>query len=263
MPMSPNSRLLDRASYSASAGVRCHVTARDQTPTGPRGRSYALSEDVADDTPLFSARTGAICNGSPQLMCRQAHALRRRNLGATTDERNEMRTGAVSVNQAVSAQSRGLSTMLVSTIPRDVSANAPRSWLHMLARRVSVLAVIVAALPMLLGPTTGVVLMLVGAGTVHHCACGMKPGHCGCPDCARIQRGLDASRSQLRCVVRTACNDDAAAPVDGVVPPAISPSHVIVPRPPDASRLIRSSPGFPKSQNAPEPPTPPPKIRIA
>jgi hypothetical protein len=115
------------------------------------------------------------------------------------------------------------------------------------------------AAPVLLGPATGAVLHLLGAEAVHHCACGMKPGECGCPECARLEerRRDDAQPTAFR-VIKPACDDDdlfetfalpeaIEAPRDAVAPPALA---AIVP---DIARDRLWAPP------APEPPTPPPR----
>lgn len=53
---------------------------------------------------------------------------------------------------------------------------------------IRLMLVLMAGLSLLLGQA-GVVAagQYFGGTKAHHCACGMKPGTCGCPECARIE----------------------------------------------------------------------------
>lgn len=54
--------------------------------------------------------------------------------------------------------------------------------------RLALVVLMGLVLPMALGPAgTHWVVQWMGGVATHHCACGMKPGTCGCPECARLE----------------------------------------------------------------------------
>ncbi len=73
--------------------------------------------------------------------------------------------------------------------------------------------VFVIALPIALGPATSTVTRFLGGELEHHCACGMKRGQCGCPECEHLEHARrDAKRASKYVAVRSTCEDD-----DGLV----------------------------------------------
>ncbi len=48
------------------------------------------------------------------------------------------------------------------------------------------LILVVTAAPLLLGSAFGAAVTALGAEGDHFCACGMEPGTCGCPACAKL-----------------------------------------------------------------------------
>ena len=74
--------------------------------------------------------------------------------------------------------------------------------------RVVVAFFLFAALaPVWLGPALAPLNAAADAAT-HVCACGMKPGTCGCPECAQLERDRhDQFRSHRYSIKRT-CDDD-------------------------------------------------------
>jgi hypothetical protein len=142
-----------------------------------------------------------------------------------------------------------------------------RARCRYIGRLLAVLVVVLAALPaMALGPGVNVAAHLLGASMQHHCACGMTPGHCGCPECERLER-VERARTELSAdaespcpVLRSAC-DDGSVPSLFVLPPAVPP-------PAEEPHLEGR---FPKEPSTPyvalvpqyhgQPATPPPRAR--
>ena len=112
-------------------------------------------------------------------------------------------------------------------------------------------------LPVALGPARTTIERALGAEPSHACACGMKRGTCGCPECERIER--DAKKISKHVAVRNTCEDG-----DGLVR---APALPIV-TPPNAPLVITAAASMEKelpsvssldSQLAREPSTPPPR----
>jgi hypothetical protein len=124
----------------------------------------------------------------------------------------------------------------------------------------------VLAAPLLLGPGSGTILRALGGADEHRCACGMKAGQCGCPECERLEhaRQLEADALRGHAVMRSTCDDHGAglavaggalvatAPIHAVLPSVpFQPLDVLLPHEPDPS-LERA-----------RPPTPPPRYATA
>jgi hypothetical protein len=132
-----------------------------------------------------------------------------------------------------------------------------RGWLERLVRRAAVMAAAVLfALPVLLGPATPVaVALLADAVTAHHCACGMKAGRCGCPECEESARRLDGPTGPV--VRRFSCDDPRF--VQGALPPMLLPPGLAAPRASAVSTAFDANEErAPAGEDAP-PPTPPPR----
>jgi hypothetical protein len=134
-------------------------------------------------------------------------------------------------------------------------------------RLLAFLVVALAALPaMALGPGVNVAAHLLGATMQHHCACGMTPGHCGCPECERLER-VRQTRDELAaepgwpCPVLSGACDDGAVPSLHVLPPAILPAaegtSLECRAPPEPSVAMVTL--VPRHRG--EPPTRPPRAR--
>jgi hypothetical protein len=78
-----------------------------------------------------------------------------------------------------------------------------------LVRLVCVLATAaMLAAPMLLGPAITPLVRALGEAPQHHCACGMEPGKCGCPECEHR-----AEQDHEYPVLKSSCDDDGQAPL--------------------------------------------------
>lgn len=114
------------------------------------------------------------------------------------------------------------------------------------------------ALPLLLGPAMPAAIAALAEATVEHrCACGMKVGRCGCPECEAALRP-DLAASPL-VIVRSSCDD--AKFVRSALPPMTFPSSMLAP----ALPISRVDLAF-MEQHAPpshflEPVKPPPRSR--
>jgi hypothetical protein len=134
-------------------------------------------------------------------------------------------------------------------------------------RRIVHLAVVLAtaavlAAPLLLGPGSGAILRALGGADEHRCACGMKAGECGCPECERLEhaRQLEADALRGRSVMRSTCDDNGArlAPAGGLLV-ATAPTHAVLPAVAfeRMEPLTGSQPD--RSLERARPPTPPPR----
>ncbi len=120
------------------------------------------------------------------------------------------------------------------------------------------------AAPLLCGNAFGAWLRVVAPAVAHTCACGMKAGTCGCPDCERMERAhLEERAPKPYRVLRSQCDDDGEMVPTGTVPPSTiaSPAFVVAP---SESRLIASRPlTSPESRERREPAKPPPRSSLA
>ena len=129
--------------------------------------------------------------------------------------------------------------------------------LRRLARHTAMFAVMCVLLsPAWLGPTVGPIARALGAFE-HVCACGMAPGTCGCPACARLER--ERHEHAPRPVLKSSCDRDEGALPAPPLPPCVLPTLVALRDPavedvllvPPAERALLSV--------ADGPPTPPPR----
>src|SRR5580658_5074307 len=132
------------------------------------------------------------------------------------------------------------------------------SSLRRLARSARVLVAMLAVLaPIGLGPATGAIAHALGA-LDHACACGMAPGKCGCPACARIER--ERSRHGASPVLESNCERDGVVVPIAPLPPCVLPRELAL----DVSGLEESlaSPRLARPHLADRdgPPTPPPRV---
>ncbi len=133
-------------------------------------------------------------------------------------------------------------------------------------RRIVHLAVVLAtaavlAAPLLLGPGAGALLRALGGADEHRCACGMKAGQCGCPECERLEQRKQLEAEVLRghAVLRSTCDDHAAALGGAALPVATAPVASVLPRVPFELRtLVVPHEPDPSLERA-RPPTPPPR----
>lgn len=115
----------------------------------------------------------------------------------------------------------------------------------------------VVMLPVALGPARATIERALGGEPSHACACGMKRGTCGCPECERLEQ--EAKKISKHVAVRNACEDDGGlvrAPAAPIVTPPNAP--LVVAR---ASSVPQELPSVSSldSQLAREPSTPPPR----
>jgi hypothetical protein len=115
----------------------------------------------------------------------------------------------------------------------------------------------VVMLPVALGPARTTIERALGGEASHACACGMKRGTCGCPECERIEQ--EAKRTAMHVAVRNACEGDdglARPPAAPIVTPPNAP--LVVARATSIARELPSASSL-DSQLAREPSTPPPR----
>jgi hypothetical protein len=137
---------------------------------------------------------------------------------------------------------------------------ALRRWLQLAC---AVVTLVVLAAPAALGTAVDPVLRMLGDAQGHVCKCGMAPGKCGCPECARAeQERLSEHRADAAPTLKRHCDDEAPAMPLGTTLPAgvlaASGSPVLdVPRG-DRVPVVTRAAFIPSADR--EPPTPPPRI---
>ena len=117
--------------------------------------------------------------------------------------------------------------------------------------------VFVVLLPAALGPARMTIERALGGEPSHTCACGMKRGTCGCPECERLEEAKKHVGKHV--AIRSTCEDDdgfVRAPATPIVTPPNAP--LVVAR---ATSVVRELPNVSSldSELATEPSTPPPR----
>jgi hypothetical protein len=114
--------------------------------------------------------------------------------------------------------------------------------------------------PLLLGPGSAWALRALGGTPEHHCACGMKPGTCGCPECERIEHERNEAKRPLKyAALRSSC-DDSDAPIASAALPVVDSANLLsVILSPFARVLPETRTPALNAGRRPEPPTPPPR----
>jgi len=110
-----------------------------------------------------------------------------------------------------------------------------------------------------LGPALGPLVRQVAASDEHACACGMKPGTCGCPECARLLAQDDAFHLPSRVDALGSCDDHGLGPLPTPLPLGVLPSGSFVALTPPAGLLLSLSPLAWSPAPRKSPPTPPPR----
>jgi hypothetical protein len=117
------------------------------------------------------------------------------------------------------------------------------------------------AAPAALGASMGAVLELVGAQTEHVCKCGMAPGKCGCPECARTERQAARERMpDLVPVLKRQCEQGAPGLQFAALPSAAVGCVSRVLPAPAGERIPRETVSLSRFDRAADPPTPPPRL---
>jgi hypothetical protein len=142
-----------------------------------------------------------------------------------------------------------------------LSLRALRQWLRVAC---AVVTLVVIAAPAALGGALSPVLRQL-AEVGHVCKCGMTPGKCGCPECARLERERLSERQPApEPTLKRDCDDEAPAmPLGAALPAgvvaAVSTSTLPVPRGERIPVVLSTSP-HPSTSD--EPPTPPPRSAL-
>jgi len=117
--------------------------------------------------------------------------------------------------------------------------------------------------PMTLGPAMGPLTAALGGAFEHRCACGMVPGTCGCPECARVEHQRLRDHAPVPySIVRSQCEDDEVAPGFVGLPLALAAPPGFIIMEPAESTLVLPRPPEALSREETEPSTPPPR-RVA
>jgi hypothetical protein len=123
-------------------------------------------------------------------------------------------------------------------------------------RLVCVLATaLVLAAPLLLGPALSPLVRALGGEAQHHCACGMEPGKCGCPECEHRE-----APDGLPHIVKSSCSDGGdVLPSFGGLPVAFLPRVARVPAPSVERLPLVLAYEDVDARDRVRPPTPPPR----
>ncbi len=136
-------------------------------------------------------------------------------------------------------------------------AGLPVRWLR---AAIAAATLVVLVVPAALGPTWGPLLRQLGAQATHVCKCGMKPGTCGCPDCARLEQQEHDDRAPLSVpALRRTCDDDTPALGSSALPDAVVPLAATMPPVPLTGSAARLEPSLHPASGEDRPPTPPPR----
>ncbi len=137
-----------------------------------------------------------------------------------------------------------------------------RSLASLVGFVVVLLGVIAPLAPLALGPALGALVAELGGQNDHVCACGMKPGTCGCPKCERALLGGDPVASDTSATLR-ACDDHGHPPLPSVLPVCVIPAGALALA---ASPTVGVLAPLPPAREAPfdpaPPPTPPPRLDL-
>ncbi|HZU85640.1 MAG TPA: hypothetical protein VE987_22090 [Polyangiaceae bacterium] len=120
-------------------------------------------------------------------------------------------------------------------------------------------ALVVLAAPAVFGPALTPIARAIAA-EIHVCQCGMRPGRCGCPECARLERErLRDARPDPVPTLKGQCDEQAPA-LGSAELPVTSPPAVREGLPAARSELLAvARAGIPPGRGLEAPPTPPPR----
>jgi len=125
---------------------------------------------------------------------------------------------------------------------------------------VKLFAALVVAAPLVFGPAFSWALTTLGAVNEHTCACGMRQGECGCPECARLtaQKKSDDAPKPYRTFKRT-CDDDAPTAAAASLPIATPPLAALTLPPCPVARALPTPEAVVRTRDRAAPPSPPPR----
>jgi hypothetical protein len=124
----------------------------------------------------------------------------------------------------------------------------------------AIMALLVVAAPAAIGAAMIPLARELGGQQDHLCKCGMRPGRCGCPECARLERErLREREPESALALKSHCDDDATAfaiaQMQSTLPPSRTATLPAAPGEPAAT--ITRVPPIARPIDAP--PTPPPR----
>lgn len=133
-----------------------------------------------------------------------------------------------------------------------------------LARACAAVVAVVLAAPLLLGSAFGATLAQLGDHDDHFCACGMKPGTCGCPACARLGKLRAESKAHDRehVVARSSCDDSPAPPGVPSLPEGVVPASFEIARAPSTLHVPAAPPPDSRGRGRDRPALPPPRTVV-
>ena len=140
---------------------------------------------------------------------------------------------------------------------RRLTRRRARTKLRAVKALVRLMATLLVLVPIGLGPALVPVLRAVHE-MGHTCACGMTPGTCGCPACARLARERQHG-SRATPVLKASCDDDGTTLPAAPLPLCALQGDVLRPFTLDPTLLSPGRVGPPNVRGADGPPKPPPR----
>jgi hypothetical protein len=128
----------------------------------------------------------------------------------------------------------------------------------------AIAVLVVLAAPAALGAAMTPVLRELGAQSEHVCKCGMAPGRCGCPECARLERERRHERLPVAvATIKTPCDVDGRALANADVQSAVPAASTTVFPASLYERLRAIATPLPAPCPGEAPPVPPPRMAAA
>jgi hypothetical protein len=123
----------------------------------------------------------------------------------------------------------------------------------------ALVTLLVVAAPAAFGPALDPVLRLLGQAG-HVCQCGMEPGTCGCPECAKLARQRLAEQPRDAAPsLEKACAQNAAIRM-AALPTGVTAAGPAALRAPRGERVPMHRAPAVRAGTDVEPPTPPPRL---
>jgi hypothetical protein len=124
----------------------------------------------------------------------------------------------------------------------------------------AVFFVVAAVLPLAFGPALERLAFALTGEAEHACACGMKPGTCGCPRCERLA-GADVTPAPTATL--SSCDNHGKGALGARLPPCVFASGFVVAEAPAAGVLETTLVATARPRGPDAPPTRPPRRDVA
>ncbi len=152
-------------------------------------------------------------------------------------------------------------TVLAGFLSRRAASRRPEGRPGLLGLVALASLMMAFLLPLALGPALAPLTRALGVAPEHACACGMKPGTCGCPECERLLREGDAPVPTTHATLGS-CDDHGSRSLASALPPCFVPPAFAVAASPHVGLLAPVPPPPRLSTQPSPPPTPPPRYTL-